>query len=162
TPAGQLLVEIVEHEVAQKGRERAALRRALIHRTNQAVLQHSGVEERTDELEHPLVGDPCRDACHPGAVIDSVEKFFEARSAHNAVALGDIALRLGYCLMSRASRTEAVAVLGERRIPTLLQDLQQRLLDQSVDDTRHAELPDPAVRLGYLDPFDRQRLVGPR
>jgi hypothetical protein len=26
-----------------------------------------------------------------------------------------------------------------------LQDLQQRLLDQSVDDTRHAEFSDPAI-----------------
>src|SRR5262245_5204692 len=46
--------------------------------------------------------------------------------------------------------------------PTLLQNLQQRLLDQSVDDTGHAELSDPAVRLGYLDPFDRLRPVGSR
>src|SRR5258708_4324911 len=32
TTTGQLLVEIVEHEVAQKGRERTALRGPLIHR----------------------------------------------------------------------------------------------------------------------------------
>src|SRR6185295_12525179 len=32
TPSGQLLVEIVEHEVAQEGRERTALRGPLIHR----------------------------------------------------------------------------------------------------------------------------------
>src|SRR6516162_3328178 len=32
TPSGQLLVEFVEHEVAQEGRERAALRRPLVHR----------------------------------------------------------------------------------------------------------------------------------
>src|SRR5216110_3307143 len=31
---------------------------------------------------------------------------------------------------------------------------------QSVDDARHAELSDPAVRLGYFDPLDRLRLVG--
>jgi hypothetical protein len=53
-PAGQLLVEIVEHEVAQKGRKRAALRRAFIHRTDQAVLHHPGIEERPDEFEHAL------------------------------------------------------------------------------------------------------------
>src|SRR5262245_19184971 len=48
---------------------------------------------------------------------------------HEAVASGNVALRLGYRLMGGASRTEAVAVLRERRVPTLLQDLQQRLLD---------------------------------
>src|SRR5262252_569173 len=64
--------------------------------------------------------------------------------------------------MSGASRSEAVTVLGKRRVPALLKNLQQGLLDQSVDDTRHAELSDPAVRLGDFDPFDRLRLVGSR
>ena len=43
-----------------------------------------------------------------------------------------------------------------------LKNLQQGLLDQSVDDARHAELSDPAVRFGDFDPFDRLRLVGSR
>src|SRR5262252_5127906 len=62
--------------------------------------------------------------------------------------------------MSGASRSEAVTVLGKRRVPAFLQNLQQGLLDQSVDDARHAELSDPAVRLGDFDPFNRLRLVG--
>ncbi len=62
--------------------------------------------------------------------------------------------------MSGPSRPEAVAVFGKRWVPALLEHLQQRLLDQPVDDARHAEFSDPAIRLGYLYPFDRQRLVG--
>jgi hypothetical protein len=62
--------------------------------------------------------------------------------------------------MGGASRSEPVTVLGKRRVPALLKNLQQGLLDQSVDDARHAELSDPAVRLGYFDPLDRPRLVG--
>src|SRR5438309_6801382 len=58
--------------------------------------------------------------------------------------------------------SEAVTVLGKRWVPPLLENLQQGLLDQSVDDARYAELSDPAVRLGYFDPFDRLRLVGSR
>src|SRR5580704_18786298 len=34
-------------------------------------------------------------------------------------------------------------------------NLQQGLLDQSVDDARHAELSDPAVRLGDFNSLDR-------
>src|SRR5262249_8576255 len=49
TPPFQFLVEIVEHEVAQKGRKRAALRRPYIHRTNQTVLHYPSVEKRPDE-----------------------------------------------------------------------------------------------------------------
>jgi hypothetical protein len=121
------------------------LRRAFIHRTDQAVLHYPGVEIRPDEFEHALVGHPCRDPRHQTIVIDSVEKTFEVEVDNDAVAFGNIALRLGYRLVGGASRTEAVAVLGERWIPTLLQDLQQRLLDQSVDNTRYAEFPDPAI-----------------
>jgi hypothetical protein len=62
--------------------------------------------------------------------------------------------------MGRAPRSESVAVLGKRWIPLLLQNLQHGLLDQSVDDAGYAELPDPTVRLGYLDPLNRLGLVG--
>src|SRR6266481_5017493 len=127
---------------------------------DQAVLHHPGIEECPDELEHALVGQPRGDARHQAVVIDTVEKLFEIDVHHVAVALGYVALRLGYRLMGGASRSEAVTVLGERRVPPLLKNLQQGLLDQSVDDARHAELSDPAVRLGYFDPLDRLRLVG--
>src|ERR1700726_1589904 len=93
-------------------------------------------------------------------MIDPVKKFFEIKVNHDAVARGNVSLRLGDRLMSGASRSKAVAMLGERRVPSLLKNLQQGLLDQSVDDARHAELSDPAVRLGDFDSFDRLRLVG--
>jgi hypothetical protein len=51
-------------------------------------------------------------------------------------------------------------MLRKRWVPSLLQNLQQGLLDQPVDNARDAELSDPAVRLGYFDPLNRLRLVG--
>ena len=131
-----------------------------VHRANQAVFHHPGLQEGPDELEHPLVGQPRGDPRHQHIVIDPVEKFFEIEVNHDAVALGNVALRLGHRLVGGASRSEAVTVLGKRWVPTRLKDLQQGLLDQSVDDARHAELSDPALRLGDLDPLDRLRLVG--
>src|SRR5207253_2329410 len=125
----------------------------LVHRANQAVFHHSGLEKRPDEFEHTLVGHPRGNARHQAIVIDPVEKFFEIKVNHDAVARGNILLRLGYRLMGGASRSEAEAVPGKRLVPPFLQNLQQGLLDQSVDDTRHAELSDPAVRLGYFDPL---------
>jgi len=56
--------------------------------------------------------------------------------------------------MGRAPRSEAVTMPRKRRVPLLLQNLQQGLLDQSVGDARHAELSDPTVRLGDFDPLD--------
>ena len=50
---------------------------------------------------------------------------------------------------------KAVTVLGKHRVPPLLENLQHSLLNQSVDDARHAGFSDPAVRLRDFDPFDR-------
>ena len=132
----------------------------LVHRTDQPVFHHPRVEERTDELQHALVGNPCRNAGHQQVMVDSIEEFFEVDVDHVVVALGNVLLGLGHGLLGRASRSESVAVLGKRRVPPRLQDLKHRLLDQSVDDTRHAELSDPAIRLGDFDPLHRLRRVG--
>ncbi len=77
-------------------------------------------------------------------MIDPVEELFEIQVDHDTVSLGNIALRLGDRLVGGASRAEAVAVLGKRRVPTRLKDLQQGLLDQSVDDAK--------ARPGFLTP----------
>src|SRR3954451_5493382 len=102
----------------------------------------------------PKSGSSCESRVNP------VEKFFEIKVNYDAVARGNVLLRLGYSLMSGASRSEAVTVPGKPRVPAFLQNLQQGLLDQSVDDARHAELSDPALRLGDFNPLDRPRLVG--
>src|SRR5258706_14488862 len=93
-------------------------------------------------------------------MIDPVEKLFEIKVIPDAVARGNVSLRLGHRLMSGASRSKAVAMLGKRRVPSLLKNLQQGLLDQSVDDARHAGLSDHTGRLGDFKPLGRLRLVG--
>jgi len=73
-------------------------------------------------------------------VIDSVEKLFEIEINHDVIALGNVLLRVGHCLVGGTSRSEAVAVLGKRWVPLSLENLQQGLLNQSVDDTRHSHV----------------------
>jgi hypothetical protein len=136
------------------------LRGPLIRWSGQSAFHHPGLQKGPDEFEHALVGHPSGDARHQAVMVDSIEKFFEVKINDDVVALGYVSLRLGHGLVGRAPRSEAVTVLGERRIPLLLEDLQQGLLDQTIDDTRDAELSDPALRLGYFDPFYRLRLVG--
>jgi len=151
-----------ESYLLRSGSERTALRGALIHRTDQAVLHHPGLEKGPDKLEHAFVRHPRSDARHQAVVIDPVEKFFEIKIDHDRVARGDVPLCLGHRLVGGSPRPEAVAVLGERWVPLLLENLQQGLLDQSIDDARDAELSDPAIRLGDFDPLHRLRLVGSR
>src|SRR6201993_2773498 len=151
-----------ESYLLRSGSDRTTLRGALIHRTDQAVLHHPGLEKAPDEFEHPLIRHPRGDPRHQAVVIDSVEKFFEIKIDHDAVALGDISLCLGHRLVGGSPRSEAVAVLGECWVPALLENLQHGLLDQPVDDAGDAELSDPAIRLRDFDPLDRLRLVRSR
>ena len=98
---------------------------------------------------------------HQDVMVDSIKEFFQIDVNHPVVAFGDIGLCLSHGLMGRATRSEPVAVLRERRVPAPLQDLQNRLLDQAIDNTGDAELSDPAVRFGDFDSPHRLRLVGP-
>jgi len=75
------------------------------------------------------------------------------------ITLGNVLLRLGHRLLSRATRPKTVAVLGKRRVPNALQNLQHRLLDKTVDHGRDAKLSHPAVSFRNLNTFDRLRLV---
>ena len=63
-----------------------------------------------------MADSPCQGKYEPtyGLINNSVEKLFQIEINHDIVALGDVSLRLGYRLMSRASRTESVTVLGKR------------------------------------------------
>ena len=149
-----------ESYLLRSGSERTALRGALIHRTDQAVPHYPGLEKGPDKLEHAFVRHSRRDARHQAVVIDPVEKFFEIKIDHDRVARSDVPLCLGHRLVGGSPRPETVTVLGERWVPPLLENLQQGLLDQSIDDARDAELSDPAIRLGDFDPLHRLRLVG--
>ena len=112
--------------------------------------------------QQPLVFHPLRDAAHQFVVVDPIEEFLQIEIHHPVVAFGDVLLRLGHGLMRRPSRSKPVAVWRERPIPSALEDLHHRLLDEAIQHRRDAKLAHPAVRLGDLDPPHRLRFVGPR
>src|SRR5579863_650106 len=89
------------------------------------------------------------------------KNFFQIQINHPVAAFSDVLLRLGYRLMRRASGPEPVAVFGKLRVPPALQDLQHRLLHHAVQHRRDAQLSHPSVRLGYLYPIHRLRLISP-
>ncbi|HXY50157.1 MAG TPA: hypothetical protein VEI01_11945, partial [Terriglobales bacterium] len=51
-------------------------------------------------------------------------------------------------------------MFGEGRVPTPLQDLQDHLLDQSIQGSRDTQLSYPAIRLGDFYPLYRLGFVG--
>src|SRR5262245_12451842 len=142
------------------GSEWAPLRGALHAWADQPVLHDPRGQECPDQFQQPLVIDPLGDADHQFVVIDSIEKLFQLEVHHPAVTVGDVVLRPCDGMMRRPSRPKPVAVSGERPIPSSLQHLQRRLLDESIQHGRDAELAHPAVRLGDFHPPYRLRLVG--
>src|SRR5260370_31753242 len=97
----------------RSGSERTALRGPLVHRADQAVFHHPGLEKRPDEFECTFIGHSHGHARHQAVVIDPLEKFFEIKVNHDVVARGNVSLRLGHRLIGGASRSEAVTVLGK-------------------------------------------------
>src|SRR5215472_2680393 len=128
----QLSVQFVQHQITEQRRKRAALGRALIHRTHQSILHPTGLQKRSNQLEHSFVGHALGYRRHKAVVIHSIEKFFQIEVYHPAVPFGDIPLRLVHRLLRTTPRSKTVAVFGERRVPALLQNLQHRLLDKTV------------------------------
>src|SRR5712692_7247613 len=159
SPALQLTVEFVEHEVGQQWRKWTSLWSAFHAWADQSVLHHPGIQECPDEFQQPLVLDSFGNLTHQFVVIDSIEKFLQIKINAPAVAFGDILLRPCHCLMSRPSRPEPVTVLGKRPVPLLLQNLHHRLLDKSIQHRWDAKLSHPSVRLGDFHPPHRLRLV---
>jgi hypothetical protein len=85
-------------------------------------------------------------------VVDAVEELLEIHVHHEATSLLDVALRRHHRVVRAAPRPNAVTVLREGRVEAGLQDLQERLLDESVEHRRDAKLAHPAAALGNLLP----------
>ena len=84
------------------------------------------------------------------------------RDAHPAVASRKVLLRLCHGLMCRSMRSKPIAVMGERRVPPLLQNLPDRLLDEAIQHGRDAKLAHPSsIRFRDFHPLHRFRFVGP-
>jgi len=95
-------------------------------------------------------------------VIDSIEEFFQIKIDHPAVALRNVLLRLRHGLMRRPMRSKSIAVMGERRVPSPLQYLHHRLLDEAIQHGWDAKLSHPSsIRLRDFHPPYRFRFVGP-
>src|SRR5437667_2583650 len=77
-----------------------------------------------------------------------------------AVSRRDVLLCPRDRLMGGATGTEAKARLGERWVPTLLQQLQHCLLDEAIEHRRDAEGANAPGRLRYLHSPYRLRPVG--
>src|SRR5450755_2581930 len=132
----------------------------LYARTNQPVFHHPGIQECPDEFQQPLVRDSFGDLAHQFVVIHSIKKFLQIKIHTPVVVRRNILLRLCHCLLSRPPRPEPITAFGKRSIPSALQNLHHRLLNESIQHRRDAKLSHPfSVRLGDFHPPHRLRCI---
>jgi len=94
--------------------------------------------------------------------MDAVEESLQIHVHHPFPTFRDVPLRSTHRVVRTASRPKAVAVVGKARIESRLQDLQQGLLDETVEHRRNAKLAHPAAALRDLPPQHRLRSIAPR
>jgi len=110
--------------LASSGRERPALRRAFEPFAVHPVRQDARLQVAANQPQHPLVRYALGQPIHQDVVIDSVEEFLQIQVHHDPVAGLHVLLRFPHRAMRASPRTEAVAVLAERRVDERLQHLQ--------------------------------------
>src|SRR5271156_6363852 len=136
-----------------KGRDRTPLGSPFHAWADQPVFHPPGVQERPDEFQHPLVIDALGDLSHQSVVIDSIEEFLQGEVNHPAISCGDMPLCLCHSMMGRSPRSKTVAVIGKLRVPPPLQNLHDRLLDESIQHSRDGglimHLPLCALRMRF-------------
>src|SRR5882757_878255 len=147
---------------SKQWRKRSSLRSPFHARADQPVLHHPGIQECPDELQQPLVLDTFGDLAHQLVMIDPIEEFFQIKINHPTVACSDILLRLSHGVTRGSTWSEPIAVLGECRVPLLLQNLHHRLLNKAIQHGWDAKLSHPSsIRLRDFHPSHRFRFVGP-
>ena len=115
---------------------------------------HPAFEKAVDEPEHIGCVHVLAHANHQAVVVDAVEERFQIDVHHPAVSLSDRGLGVAHRLVCVAPGPKAVAVGVEVAVPLALDDLRQRLLDESVRYRRDAKESFSAVWLWDFHALD--------
>ena len=93
-------------------------------------------------------------------MVHPVKEGLQVQIHHPVTAFPGTVLSVSDPLMSRASRSEAIAVWVEARFPVLLDNLGNRLLDEAIQHCRYAQWAGTAIGFGNGDPPYRLWSVG--
>src|SRR3990172_6122291 len=156
TPPFQLLVQIVQQDVGEQRRQRAALRGPFFPGLRDSLDHHPGGEIPPEQPKETLVSDPSCHPCHQHVMVHTVEELLQIHIHHKAIARFHVGLGRHDRVVAPSPRTEAVTALAEVGIEDGGYHLQDRLLNQPVQNRRDAQQACPLpVRLRDLYPSDR-------
>jgi hypothetical protein len=84
---GELLVQLIEHDVAEQRRQRPALRRAAFRRYDDPIGQyHTGAQHLADDPKHAAIRNALLEPRHEPVVVDLVEELREVDVDHPVTA----------------------------------------------------------------------------
>jgi len=98
---------------------------------------------------------------HQRIVVDRVEEFRQVHIHGRAVPFPDVLLHLPDSIVGQSTRPESKTRFRETRIKDRDHYLADGLLNQPVQYRWDTQWTGSPVRFGYLNPEDRQRLIGP-
>jgi hypothetical protein len=161
-PPCQLPIQLVEDDIGQKRRQRAALRGAFPDDDPRAVRHHDRrLQHQAHQSDHPAVRHPLTDTVEQALVMDSIEELGQIEIHDRPVAGFEVLLCLGDGRHRTAPRPEPVTAGVEGRLEHRLQHLEHGLLHDPVDHVGDAEAPLPASGLRDEHPTDITGPVAP-
>jgi hypothetical protein len=105
----KLTVELVQHDVRQQGRERTALRHALLRVDHHTVRQdHLGLQHPSDQHEQPPIRDSLSEFGGQPLVADEIEEFLQIKIHAPLVAVLEMRLGLGDRRVATSAGSEPV------------------------------------------------------
>src|SRR6266404_827851 len=158
------LFEPVQVQVRQERRDDSALGCSLLGSSRGGPpllvgLHDGGREPQANQPQHGAVGNPPLYGFHQGVVGNRVEVPLQIGVIHFPVARGQCFPHGVDRLMGASAWTKPIRTVQEVGLKDRLQYEQHRHLDDPVLDRGNAQRSQPVIRLGYVHPLHRLRLV---
>ena len=150
------MVEIVQVQVGEDGRDDAPLGRSGGRGAYRPFLHDARAKELPDEVGRRTVGNGVPDFGHEELLIERTEEVADVRVNDVGVSLIQIVLHLADGLMRAFARTEPETAGTEARFELRSHGNEDCLLQYAVSDGGNAERSGFPVRFGNFHPTDRQ------
>ncbi|OIO73383.1 MAG: hypothetical protein AUJ57_04400 [Zetaproteobacteria bacterium CG1_02_53_45] len=128
----KLPVQLMQQDIRQKRRKRAALRHTPAGLMQSAILRESGAQVFADQGHHPFIPHMPAHVVHQHVMIDAIKELTQVHTHGHAITINDITAHLANRLMGGSPGSEAIAVLREGRINPRSQNLCYGLLNHPI------------------------------
>src|SRR4030043_2467295 len=157
----ELLIEVIQKDIAQHWRKRTALRHSLCSPVQPSVDHHPATEVSSDKAKETFVLAPPGYPAHQDIVVHRIKEFLQIDVHSIAVSFTDIFQYLAHGLMCRTARSEPKTAFREVWIKHRSKNLGDRLLYNTIQDHGDSEFTGSAAVLRNLDSLDRSGLILP-